>query len=187
MISGFVVPVRTDIRCAIMRPPITANPVHRAWPITPPTMMPYTLSRAAKMIVVNCERSPHSARNVIEKACTRTRIKMVWRVIFGLRFGTGMVAFTSICGSSTTVITAFSTSGSSVVEVADSFSNWTRVRAGCRREWLNKTNHVNASTQPLHSYLANVYRFSFASNVKSPGKTLIAHNLVHYNMPKFAY
>lgn len=49
---------------------------------------------------------------------------MVRRLFFGLRFDAGVVAFTSICGSSTTVITALSTSGNKVVEVAVSFSIW---------------------------------------------------------------
>lgn len=118
-------PVRTEIRCAIIRPPITANPVHSAWPKTPPTITPYTLSRAAKTIVVNCERSPHSAKKVIEHAWIRTRIIMD-RLLFDLdlRVGVGTsVTFTSTCGLSSTVTTPRSTSGKRIVDVAVSFSN----------------------------------------------------------------
>lgn len=82
-------PVRTEIRCAIIRPPITAKPVHMECPKTPPTITPNTSSRAAKMIVVNCDRSPHSAKNVIVKACTKMRdIIAADPLTFGFRFAT---------------------------------------------------------------------------------------------------
>lgn len=35
-----IVTVRTDIRCAIIRPPMTAIPVQMACPITPPIITP---------------------------------------------------------------------------------------------------------------------------------------------------
>lgn len=121
-----LLPVRTEMRCAIIRPPITANPVQSECPKIPPTITPYTLSRAAKMMVVNCDRSPHSAKNVIENAWIRTRyiIDLVL-LLLGLRVGVGVsVVFTSTCGSSvTTVTTPRSTSGKRVVDVAVSFSN----------------------------------------------------------------
>lgn len=122
-----MLPVRTDILWAIIRPPITANPVQKACPKTPPTITPYTLSRAAKMIVVNCDRSPHSAKNVIENACATTRIAIdLELLVFGLRVGVGVaVVFTSTCGSSLTVTTPSSKSpGNNVVDVAVSFSNF---------------------------------------------------------------
>lgn len=85
-----ILPVRTDIRVAIILPPITASPVHKACPKTPPTITPYTFSRAAKMIVVNCERSPHSAKKVIENAWSKTRNMIDLELFdFGLRDGVG--------------------------------------------------------------------------------------------------
>lgn len=65
-----ILPVRTEIFWAIIRPPSTPIPVQIAWPITPPVITPHRFSRADKMIVVIWERSPHSATNVIVKACT---------------------------------------------------------------------------------------------------------------------
>ena len=41
-----------DIRWATKRPPRTANPVHKPWPIVPPTITPKRFSLAAKTIVV---------------------------------------------------------------------------------------------------------------------------------------
>lgn len=118
-----IVTVRTEIRCAIIRPPITAKPVQIAWPRTPPTITPYALSRAASTIVDNWDRSPHSATNVIVKAWTRMRT-IRYQVLFGLVFFTGdVVVLMSTFGSSIIVITPLSTSGKSVVETA-SFSNW---------------------------------------------------------------
>lgn len=121
-----IVPVRTEIRCAIIRPPITAKPVQSECPRIPPTTTPYTLSLAAKMIVANCERSPHSAKNVIENAWIRTRVIIDLLLFdFGLRVGVGVsVVFTSTCGSSVTVTTPRSTSGRRIVDVAVSFSNY---------------------------------------------------------------
>lgn len=82
-----MVTVRTEILEATRRPPITAKPVQMQWPRTPPTITPYTSYKcnnkdqimnikykdvltllAARIIVVNWERSPHSARKVIVKA-----------------------------------------------------------------------------------------------------------------------
>ncbi len=65
------VTVLTEILDAIMRPLRTATPVHRPWPRVPPTTVPNMFSRAPRMIVLICERSPHSARNVRMKACKR--------------------------------------------------------------------------------------------------------------------
>jgi len=36
-----IVTVLTEIFCAIILPPITANPVHKQWPTVPPTATPY--------------------------------------------------------------------------------------------------------------------------------------------------
>lgn len=63
------VTVLTEIRCAIIRPPMTANPVHMPWPIVPPSTVPMMFSRAPNIIVDICDRSPHSARNVSTNAC----------------------------------------------------------------------------------------------------------------------
>jgi len=41
-----------DIRWATKRPPRTAKPVQRPWPIVPPTITPSRCSLAAKTIVV---------------------------------------------------------------------------------------------------------------------------------------
>lgn len=65
-------PVRTEIRWATIRPPITASPVHIEWPSTPPIITPGMCSRALNIIVVNCDRSPHSARKVMVNACIST-------------------------------------------------------------------------------------------------------------------
>uniref|UniRef100_A0A182IXS7 C2H2-type domain-containing protein n=1 Tax=Anopheles atroparvus TaxID=41427 RepID=A0A182IXS7_ANOAO len=65
--------VRTEIRWAIMRPPITASPVQIECPMTPPAITPYTFSRALRMMVVSWDRSPHSATNVIVNACMKMR------------------------------------------------------------------------------------------------------------------
>ena len=62
------VTVLTEMRVAIMRPPMTARPVQSAWPRMPPTQTPYTSSRAARITVASWDRSPHSARVVIVKA-----------------------------------------------------------------------------------------------------------------------
>uniref|UniRef100_A0A8W7PIB0 Uncharacterized protein n=1 Tax=Anopheles coluzzii TaxID=1518534 RepID=A0A8W7PIB0_ANOCL len=66
-------PVRTEIRWAIMRPPITASPVQIECPMMPPAITPYTFSRALSMTVVSWDRSPHSATNVIVNACMKMR------------------------------------------------------------------------------------------------------------------
>ena len=63
------VTVRTEIRWAIMRPPKTAKPVHMLCPKIPAITTAMTFSLAAKTIVANCDLSPHSARNVMVKAC----------------------------------------------------------------------------------------------------------------------
>lgn len=55
----------------MIRPPSTPKPVQMAWPITPPIITPMRFSRAARIIVVICERSPHSATKVIVKACMK--------------------------------------------------------------------------------------------------------------------
>jgi hypothetical protein len=47
------VTVLGEMRCATKRPPITASPVHRPWPMVPPTMTPRRFSLAAKTMVVN--------------------------------------------------------------------------------------------------------------------------------------
>lgn len=70
-------PVRTDIFWAIIRPPSTPIPVHIACPMTPPVITPMRFSRADRMIVVICDRSPHSATNVIVKACMKILNKTV--------------------------------------------------------------------------------------------------------------
>jgi hypothetical protein len=49
------VTVRTEIRWATKRPPITARPVQKAWPKMPAMMTPLISSRAAKTIVANCD------------------------------------------------------------------------------------------------------------------------------------
>jgi hypothetical protein len=67
------VTVLTEIFCAMIRPPITPRPVHIACPIIPPDITPHKFSLAASTIVVICERSPHSATNVIVKACIKIR------------------------------------------------------------------------------------------------------------------
>lgn len=137
-------PVRTEMRCAIMRPPITAKPVQSECPKIPPTMTPYTLSRAAKMMVANCDRSPHSAKNVIENAWMRTRIIIdLLLLVLGLRVGVGMsVVITSICGFSVTVTTPRSMSGKRVVDVAVSFSNF----------WKNWTKKKGTNNHHLLKY-----------------------------------
>lgn len=67
------VTVLTDIFCAMIRPPITPKPVQMACPIIPPDITPHKFSLADSTIVVICERSPHSATNVIVKACIKIR------------------------------------------------------------------------------------------------------------------
>lgn len=46
-----------------------------AWPMTPPVITPIKFSRADKIIVVICDRSPHSATNVMVNACMKIRSK----------------------------------------------------------------------------------------------------------------
>lgn len=41
-----------EIRCETNRPPITAKPVHKPWPIVPPIMTPRRFSLAARTMVV---------------------------------------------------------------------------------------------------------------------------------------
>jgi len=57
---------------AIIRPPMTANPVQIACPTTPPTQVPQISSRAASTTVASWDRSPHSAKKVMVKACRYT-------------------------------------------------------------------------------------------------------------------
>eukprot|EP00982_Pelagococcus_subviridis_P011385 31083-Pelagococcus_subviridis.AAC.7 len=54
------------------RPPRTAAPVQIACPAIPPRVTPYGSDDAARPIVAICDRSPHSATNVM---------KNVWRKI----------------------------------------------------------------------------------------------------------
>jgi len=58
------VTVLTEILVASRRPPRTATLVQMACPTMPPTVMPRGFWMAAIAIVVICDRSPHSARNV---------------------------------------------------------------------------------------------------------------------------
>ena len=81
------VTVLTEMRCAMNRPPSTANPVHKPCPIVPPSTVPTIFSRAAKIIVLICERSPHSARKVKMNACKNT-VEMYFRKIIAYRLVT---------------------------------------------------------------------------------------------------
>lgn len=157
-----MVTVRTDIRCAIMRPPMTASPVQRAWPRTPPTMTPYALSRAASTIVDNCDRSPHSATNVIVKAWIRIRITKNHELfVLGFLAGDAVAVSMSTVGSSMMVTTPCSTSGSSVVETA-SFSNY---------RTANKRKSIRAERQAelvsMHTSSSRFFRSACTSSSSS--------------------
>lgn len=57
----------TDVPYLVARilPPMTAMPVHKECPITPPAVTPKGSFVVANAIVAICERSPHSAKKVI--------------------------------------------------------------------------------------------------------------------------
>lgn len=117
------IPVRTEIRWAIIRPPITANPVQIECPKTPPTITPSTSSRAANIIVVSWDLSPHSAKNVIVNDCIRTRvIREAVTFDFGLRIVAVADVPFIVSAPSTIVTTPHSTSGNNVEPA--SFSNY---------------------------------------------------------------
>ena len=52
-------------------PILTAPAVQRQCPINAPRVTIKRLKEAANAMVANCDRSPHSAQNVIMKACVR--------------------------------------------------------------------------------------------------------------------
>lgn len=99
-------PVLTDILWAIILPPITASPVHKTCPNVPPTATPKgfwktrlfqnkslhtgasllleTLtSLAARMMVVSCDRSPHSARKDRVKAWMKIGEMKLYHLVWG--------------------------------------------------------------------------------------------------------
>lgn len=98
-LSRYHSPVRTEIFWAIILPPTTPKPVQIAWPIIPPVITPIRFSRAARMIVVIWERSPHSATNVIVKAC----MKILKRTLKAPFFAFGL----PISGSATRAASLF--------------------------------------------------------------------------------
>mmetsp|Transcript_3508 Transcript_3508/g.11712 ORF Transcript_3508/g.11712 Transcript_3508/m.11712 type:complete len:204 (+) Transcript_3508:650-1261(+) len=63
--------LRSEMLAASMRPPMTARPVHRAWPRVPPRVTPKGSFAAESAMVAIWERSPHSARKVSVKDCTK--------------------------------------------------------------------------------------------------------------------
>eukprot|EP01139_Manchomonas_bermudensis_P020486 Amastigsp_a678886_127.p4 type:complete len:145 gc:universal Amastigsp_a678886_127:49-483(+) len=66
--------VRTEMCTARYLPPRTASPVQTAWPAMPPTTTPMPSIDDADTDVVICDRSPHSAVNVIIKHCAKTGV-----------------------------------------------------------------------------------------------------------------
>ena len=63
---------RSEILLANSFPPITATLVHRLCPMRPPRVTPMGSLAEARAMVAIWDRSPHSAKNVITKACRNT-------------------------------------------------------------------------------------------------------------------
>mmetsp|Transcript_15750 Transcript_15750/g.30210 ORF Transcript_15750/g.30210 Transcript_15750/m.30210 type:complete len:263 (+) Transcript_15750:564-1352(+) len=79
--------VRWEILVAIIRPPTTANPVHRKWPMDAPTVTPNGFLCVASAIVVTWLRSPHSARKVRTNASIKIGVQKRESVRRNLLFG----------------------------------------------------------------------------------------------------
>jgi len=70
-------PVLTDIFWAIIRPPITASPVQRAWPRIPPTVTPITSYNKEITWNTTIHRCFYNCLHIME--CTRRNQTTKWQ------------------------------------------------------------------------------------------------------------